>query len=291
MKFGRICILPLAVVVLALFSSTNNAYATEPAVTSFTLKNVDNSNPVYSDGDTLTIEFDIDTDRGGFPLNVTIGMVNVDNLFDFTDDPGLAYDGEWQSDSTFVITVIDSTGVDFLAGVTFVEPSGTPIRDVLVPADIWMVPSGFLILFVQDNGGGGCDKECQPPTLGLDKNNRRLVENGFSYNGRSVNSELFYTPYPLIKTTTGVYNIAKLKIYEDSGPDKISHVELNFGLAKGETINERRASIIWDKHFDGTEFVSVNSPTNAIDSVKIESTYESCRADSNDQCLVLIIQH
>jgi len=291
MKFGRICILPLAVVVLVLFSSTNNVYATEPVVTSFTLKNIDNSNPVFSNGDTLTIEFDIDTDQGGFPPNIPIGMVNVDTLFDFSDDPGIAYDGEWESANTFVITVIDSTGADFLAGVTFVEPSGTLIRDLLVPADFWIVSSGFLILFVQDNGGGGCDKECQPPTLGLDKNNRRLVENGFSYNGHSVDSELFYTPYPLIKTTTGVDNIAKLKIYEDSGPDKISHVELNFGLAKGETINERRASILWDKHFDGTEFVSVNSPTNAIDSVKIESSYESCRADSNEQCLVLIIQH
>jgi len=290
MKLGRISILPLAVVVLVLFSFTNNAYATEPVVTSFTLHNLDNSNPVISDGDTLRITFNIDTDRAGFPLNVPLGTATVDLLFDSANDIANNYDGQWVSNRIFVITIIDATDSEIVIGTSFLDPGATAIRDVAFPADIWVATTPLLELFVLQSGNG-CDGECQPPTLGLDKNNRRLVENGFSYNGHSVNSELFYTPYPLIKTTTGVYNTAKLKIYDNSGPDKISHVELNFGLAKGETINERRASILWDKHFDGTEIVSVNSPTNAIDSVRIESTYESCRADSNDQCLVLTIHH
>jgi len=290
MKFGRICILPLAVVVLALFSFTNNVYAAEPEVKNFFYNNLDNSNPVFTDGDTLTITFDIDTDRGGFPLDVLIGRLNVESLFDIADDPGDDFDGKWISNNRFEITIIDITDTELIFGSSFVDPGATSIRDAAVPVDIWTVSSPPLQLFVPQSGNS-CDGECQAPTLGLDKNGRRLVENGFSYNDNPVDTELFFTPYPLIKTTTGVYNTAKLKIYDNSGPDKISHVELNFGLAKGETINERRASIIWDKHFDGTEFVSVNSPTNAIDSVKIESTYESCRADSNDQCLVLEIKH
>jgi len=291
MKFGRICILPLAVVVLVLFSSTNNVYATVPVVSSFTIQNVDNSDPLVSDGDLLKITFNVATDLGGiFTLNVDVGTANVNNLFDFGDFIGNDYDGKWTNNRTFVITIKDSTASSLQIDSTTFDPSGIQIRDVAFPADIWNTVSPTMQLFIP-TGGGDCDRDCQAPTLGLDKNGRRLVENGFSYNENPVNTELFFTPYPLIKTTTGVFNTAKLKIYEDSGPDKISHVELNFGLAKGETINERRASIIWDKHFDGTEFVSVNSPTNAIDSVKIESTYESCRVDSNDQCLVLVIKH
>jgi len=160
------------------------------------------------------------------------------------------------------------------------------------PADIWVSTSSALTLQIsQTSGGGGCDADCQSPTLGIDKKLNRIVENGFTYNGNPVNAELYFTSYPLIKTTTGIYNTAKLKIYDNGGPDNIRHVELAFGLAKGKTINERQASIFWDKHFDGTEFVTVKSPNNAIDSVKIESKIESCRTDSQDQCLVLIIHH
>jgi len=290
MKFGKEGILSLVIVTIFL-SVPNIVFATEPLVESFTLHNRDNSLPEYSDGDTISIKFTIDTDRGGFPLNVPVGMVNVDNLFE-TEGLGTNYNGQWISDNEFVITVIDSTGHDIQVGEDITDPSAIIlIRDAAFLPDFWNTSSPILQLQLVKKTSGGCDGECQAPTLGLDKNGRRLVENGFSYNENPVDAELFFTSYPLIKTTTGVYNTAKLKIYENSGPDKISHVELNFGLAKGETINERRASILWDKHFDGTEFVSVNSPTNAIDSVRIESTYESCRADSNDQCLVLTIHH
>jgi len=290
MKLGRISILPLAVVVLVLFSFTNNAFATVPVIIDFTIQDVDNSSPLVSDGDVIKITFNVNTDRGGFPLNIDVGTINVNNLFDFGDFIGNDYDGKWTNNRTFVITIIDSTASGLQIDNTTFDPSGILIRDAAFPADIWSTVSPTMQLFTPISGGN-CDRDCQSPTLGVDKNGRRLVENGFSYNENPVDAELFFTPYPLIKTTTGVYNTAKLKIYEDSGPDKISHVELNFGLAKGETINDRRASILWDKHFDGIEIVSVNSPTNAIDSVRIESMYESCRTDSNDQCLVLIIHH
>ncbi len=39
----------------------------------------------------------------------------------------------------------------------------------------------------QRNSGGGCGGDCQPPTLGLDKKNQRIVQDGFSYNGNTIN--------------------------------------------------------------------------------------------------------
>ena len=179
---------------------------------------------------------------------------------------GTLYDGQWINDRTFVITIIDSTAHDIIIGESTVDPDATPIRDAVVPADIWNTSSSSILLTITSEvqtGGGGCDSDCQSPTLGIDKKLNRIVENGFTYNGNPVNAELYFTPYPLIKTTTGIYNTAKLKIYDNGGPDNIRHVELAFGLAKGKTINERQASIFWDKHFDGTEFVTVKSPEKA----------------------------
>ena len=156
-----------------LFSSTNNAYATEPVVTSFTLQNLDNSIPAISNGDTLSITFSRDTDRGGFPLNVPIGVVNVDLLFDSAHDRGNDYDGKWVNNRTFVITFIDAVGSELVLGTSFLVPGATPIRDASAPADIWVTSSPILRL--PSSSGDGCNTECQSPTLGLDKNGRRLV--------------------------------------------------------------------------------------------------------------------
>ncbi len=42
--------------------------------------------------------------------------------------------------------------------------------------------------------GDGCDGECQAPTMGVNSDGRRLVENGFTYNGKQIDVERFFTP-------------------------------------------------------------------------------------------------
>jgi len=42
-----------------------------------------------------------------------------------------------------------------------------------------------------------------PPTLGVDNNGKRFVENGFSYNGNITNVDRYWTDYPLITTEVG----------------------------------------------------------------------------------------
>ena len=169
MNFGSLKLLPIAIVVIGLMGITNNVYATEPLVTSFTLQNLDGSDPEYSDGDTLTITFSIDTDLGGFPLNVPVGEANIDDLFG-TDPLGNDYDGQWVNARTFVISVFDSTGHNMILGQSIAESESIPIRDAAVPADIWGTDSPTLQLgIVSDNQGGGCDSDCQSPTLGVDK--------------------------------------------------------------------------------------------------------------------------
>lgn len=280
----------MTILLVLLIGSTNDAFAASPEAVSFVLNDVDRSKPAYSNGDTFTITFDIDTDRGGFPLNTAVGQVNVTELFDMTHSLGTTYDGQWTSDKVFVITVTDITGNGIIFGTTSADPSNIEITDAANPLDVWFEPSSTLQLQTTGNGGE-CDSTCSVPTLGMDKTGTRIVENGFSYNGNPVNVESFFTPYPLIKTETGKNNIARLKIYDALGPENIQHVELAFGLKKGNTINERTASIFWDRYHDGTETVNVYSPTNAIDNVRVHSQKDYCSSDKETACLLLSIQH
>jgi len=46
------------------------------------------------------------------------------------------------------------------------------------------------------SGGGGCSGDCTPPTLGIDKQGFRNVENGFTINGNSYNVAHYHQTIP-----------------------------------------------------------------------------------------------
>ena len=140
--------------------------------------------------------------------------------------------------------------------------------------------------------GKTCSGDCTPPTLGVFSQGKRIVDNGFSYNGNPVDVELFYTPYPLITVNVGEENVTILKIYENEGPQNIKHVELAFGLGKGEIIGDSKAKIELDIKFDGTETVTVFDPEKALQDVRVESKIGGCRTSiANAQCLIVTIYH
>jgi hypothetical protein len=141
-----------------------------------------------------------------------------------------------------------------------------------------------------EGGGGGCRGDCTPPTLGLDQNARRVITGGFSYNGNAVDVEHFYTPYPLIEAKVGQKNTATFKIYENEGPDNIAHFELAFGLAQGQILADSRASISWDRTFDGMETVTLNDPKNALEDVSVKSGIAACDGGTIP-CLTLEVTH
>ena len=140
--------------------------------------------------------------------------------------------------------------------------------------------------------GKGCRGDCTPPTLGVFPEGKRIVDNGFSYNGNPVNVESFYTPYPLITVNVGEENVTILKIYENGGPQNIKHVELAFGLGKGERIGDSKAKIELDIKFDGTETVTVFDPEKALQDVRVESEVGGCGTSVVDaKCLIVTIYH
>jgi len=154
-----------------------------------------------------------------------------------------------------------------------------------------LVRPGLVIDAILFLVGGGSSGSMVPPTLGLDMNQKRIVDGGFSFNGNPVDVEQFYTPYPLITTPVGQNNTVKLKIYENRGPDNIAHVGLSYGLGKGEIFNEGRATIEYDKTFDGIESVTIFDPKHVLGSVNVTTATTNCSILSNDICLEVTFDH
>ena len=139
--------------------------------------------------------------------------------------------------------------------------------------------------------GTGCRGDCTPPTLGVNNIGAKFVEKGFQYNNWIADVKYYYTPMDLITVKIGEMNKAVLKIYDNFGPEEISHVELGFGLGKGETINESKASIIWDKSWNGTEYVTQYDPDNVLDNVFVQTEIGSCGISYESQCLIVTVDH
>lgn len=296
-------ILPLLAITIATLTP-NLAFAAVPQFDTYVADDPDNGDEVFSNGDTLTITFNIATNATG---NGSISKAEID--LNFTDGAGApnfgtAYSGVWSADSTtLTITVTDVTGGALTIGVsTIAGAATTDIADadggngdlINVGGDTATLSGDFGVVVSLNTGGGdGCVGDCEEPTLGLDQNGVRLVENGFTYNGKPVDVERFFTPYPLITVKVGAQNLAEFKVYENEGPDNISHFDLAFGLASGQILSQSTARIEWDRTFDGTETITIIDPDNVLsDNVRVLTSEGKCSMDSlTDDCLIVKVYH
>ena len=99
-------------------------------------------------------------------------------------------------------------------------------------------------------GGGGCSGDCTPPTLGLGEQGKIRVTEGLTINSESFDVEYYSQTIPTQVLKTGEKNKILLKIYENSSPEFLSHVELHFEMKdkviEGVIVEESTVSIIWD---------------------------------------------
>ena len=92
-----------------------------PRIISFVADDFDNGDDVYGSGDTLTVVFDLATDRGGTDIKAT--SVDVTEMLSFSHSLGEDVLSQWRDDSTLVITIISGQGADdVLVGKTAVRP-------------------------------------------------------------------------------------------------------------------------------------------------------------------------
>ncbi|AJW70688.1 hypothetical protein [Nitrosopumilus adriaticus] len=171
---------------------------------------------------------------------------------------------------------------DFAGG----RGSGGLIRPGLVVDSVAPSPTN-----TESSSGSGCSGDCTPPTVGVDSNLKRIVENGFSFNGNPVNAELYYTPYPLVTVNVGQQNKVELKIFDDAGFENIAHVGLGFGLGNGESFDKSRVTINLDMTRDGQNILSKVDPENVLENVAIITDKVPCNSTSSVLCLKVMIFH
>lgn len=145
-------------------------------------------------------------------------------------------------------------------------------------------------------GGGNCSGDCTSPTIGLDKNGVRFVDNGLKLNGVSFDGDYFKTHMPMQYTEIGKINHLSLKVYENSGIYNIDMIQ--FGIVKeiGSPINlaEPRIEIDVSNFANDVENASLDNIT-LIDKEGIISHHDvsvsivSCMDQSSQECLQLDI--
>lgn len=137
-----------------------------------------------------------------------------------------------------------------------------------------------------------CGKDCVPPTLGVDKDNVRFVDNGFIYNGNIVNVNLFNNNSPLITTKIGDVNKAVFKIYEIDGSDKVRHLDLAFGLSEDQSISDSLVRIEWNREWNNLESTKIVDSGGFLKDVKVITTKGECKISSIiGDCQTITIYH
>ena len=121
-------------------------------------------------------------------------------------------------------------------------------------------------------GGGGCSGDCYPPTLGLDDRGNVRVDKGLTINSQEFDVEFYGQTLPTQTFKTGEKTTILLKIYENTSPEFLSHIELHFNtydkVLEGTTIEESSVSIVWDDT-GGDEVYGVYGDESMIKNVDI----------------------
>ena len=138
--------------------------------------------------------------------------------------------------------------------------------------------------------------DCIPPTLGMDKNNKQIVKNGFGFNGNKTNVSYFYTPYPLIQTNVNQTNTITLKIYENQGIGNIWLAQVGLGVPEvGSPINSAEAlvEIYFDVFSANIQRVEIKEKYNIIEnsSVEIKTQQILCNDENQLQCLEISMDY
>jgi len=131
--------------------------------------------------------------------------------------------------------------------------------------------------------GGGCN-DCTPPTLGINSNGKRMVDDGVQINGETIQVDYFYTEMPMQYTEIGKNNTLSFKIYENNGPHNIKHFQLGLGVLQvGSSINESQALIeVKLGHFKDDiynpviEKINIKDPDGIIGEYNVTLDLTSC---------------
>jgi len=139
--------------------------------------------------------------------------------------------------------------------------------------------------------GGGC-ADCTPPTFGKNKDYVLIVEDGFTYNGNSIDVTDYHTEFPLITVVTNQTNTVTAKVYENGGIHNIKLVQFGMGMPEvGSSLSYTQTLVeIW---LDGTQIdkiVKVDK-NNLVEIISATSSVVDCMTGDVRDCLEITIQY
>jgi len=142
---------------------------------------------------------------------------------------------------------------------------------------------------------GGSSGDTTPSTLGL-TNGKRMVENGFSFNGKTVNVDNYHTEFPLLSVLVGFPNTVEMKIYENGGLSKIKRVQFGLGVKEvGTPLSESDVIILINLHHNGTSVESIDYEGDktllVLKKTNVELSIVKCKANSFAECLLVSLTY
>jgi len=148
-------------------------------------------------------------------------------------------------------------------------------------------------IIIKRGGGSG---DTTPPTLGINKRGINMVENGFSFNGHTVNVDHYHTDFPLTPTLVGFPNTVEMKIYENGGLSKINRVQFGLGVKEtGDPLSTSEVIILINLHYNGTSLESIgyegNTKLLVLNKTNVDLSIVKCKADSFAECLLVSLTY
>ena len=126
----------------------------------------------------------------------------------------------------------------------------------------------------------------------MNQNYAMIVENGFTYNGESVDVTDYHTDFPLITVVTNATNTATLKVFENNGVNNIRLVQFGMGMPElGSSLENAQTLVeVW---LVGTEIEKIvqTDKNNLVDIIHATSSVVDCMTDDVRDCLQVSIQY
>jgi len=226
-----------------------------------------------SDGTTMFVAGDFDTEINQYDLGAgfDVSTAVFFDSFDVTPQDSDPFDVEFSSNGKkmFVLGVGSNLVYEYTLIAAF---------------DLWAPPP---------SSGGPTGIDAAAPTLGKDKFGVQLVENGFTFNGESVDVGRLHTDFPLISTDVGKLNNIEVKIFENGGRGHIKYVEFALGVPEVGAWYDAEAYIeVWiERGGDKIKALKIFDDLNIIDSVSAFIGTTSCHSIGYGECLLVSLDY
>jgi len=136
-------------------------------------------------------------------------------------------------------------------------------------------------------GSGKSYKNNNQPSVGVTETGKRVVDGGITVNGKTVDANFYFTPFPLIHSPIGQPIDFVFKIWDDR-LDNIKHLQLQLGKGKiGESFTQV-ASVTYDRN-KMTGIVTVTHDPMFTDVIMEQLADQPCRTGSNG-CTVIHVR-